>query len=58
MQVEVLDEAVPVWEVEKEPKQILSLINDSETRWCSTYTMLVQYYKLQASIRRYNERAL
>ena len=30
--VEVVDEAVPPWEVDKEPKQMLSLINDSETR--------------------------
>ena len=41
VQVEVVDEAVPVWEVEKEPKQILSLINGSENRWCSTYAMLI-----------------
>ena len=58
VQVEVVDEAVPVWEVEKEPKQVLSLINDSENRWCSTYAMLVQYYKLRASIQWYSERAI
>ena len=57
-QVEVVDEAVPVWEVDKEPKQVLSLINDSENRWCSTYAMLVQHYKLRASIQWYNERAI
>ena len=58
MQVEVVDEAVPVWEVEKELKQVLSLINDSENRWCSTYAMLVWYYKLRASIQWYNEKAI
>ena len=57
-QVEVVDEAVPVWEVSKEPKQVLSLINDSENRLCSTYVMLVCYYKLQASIQWYNEKAI
>ena len=50
VEVEVVDEAVPLWEVDKEPKQVLLLINDSETRWCSTYAMLVHYYKLRASI--------
>ena len=49
-EVEVVDEAVPVWEVDKEPKQVLSLINDSKNRWCSTYAILVCYYKLRASI--------
>ena len=48
--VEVVDEAVSLWEVDKELKQVLSLINDSETKWCSTYAMLVHYYKLGASI--------
>ena len=56
--IEVVDEAVPLWEVEKEPKWVLSMINDSETRWCSTYAMLVCYYKLQASIQWYNEKAI
>ena len=41
MQVEVVSQAVAVWEVEKELKQVLSLINDSENRWWSTYAMLV-----------------
>ena len=58
VQAEVVDEAVPVWEVDKEPKQVLSLINDSENRCCSIYTMLVHYYKLQASIQWYNEKAI
>ena len=58
VQVEVVDEAVPVWEVDREPKQVLLLINDSENRWCSTYAMLVHYYKLRASIQRYNEKAI
>ena len=56
-QVEVVDEAVLVWEVEKEPKQVLLLINDSENRWCSTYATLLGYYKLRASIQWYNEKA-
>ena len=47
-----------LWEVEKEPKQVLSLINDSEKRWCSTYAMLVCYYKLRISIQWYNEKAI
>ena len=51
-------EAVPLWEVDKEPKQVLSLINDSKTRWCSIYAMLVCYYKLRASFHRYNEEAI
>ena len=51
-------EAMPVWEVDKEPKKILSLINDSENRWYSTYAMLVRYYKLRASIQQYNEKAI
>ena len=54
----MVDEAVPVWEVEKEPKQVLSLINDSENRWCSTYTMFGRYYKLRSSIQWYNEKAI
>ena len=37
---------------------MLSLINDSETRWCSTYAMLVRFYKLRVSIQRYNEKAV
>ena len=57
-EVEVVDEAVPLWEVDTEPKQVLLLINESETRWCSTYAMLVCYYKLRASIQRYNEKAI
>ena len=48
--VEVMDKAVPLWEVNKEPKQMLALIYDSETRWCSMYAMLVCYYELRASI--------
>ena len=56
--VKVMDEAVPVWEMDKEPKQVLSLINDSENKWCSTYAMLVRYYKLRASIQWYNEKAI
>ena len=58
MQVEVVDEAVPVWEVDKEPKQVLLLITDCETRWCSIYAMLVYYCKLRASIQQYNEKAI
>ena len=46
----MVDEVVPLWEVDKEPKQVLPLINDSETRWCSTYAMFVSYNKLRASI--------
>ena len=57
-EVEVVDGAVLLWEVEKEPEQVLLLINDSETRWCSTCAMLVRYYKLRASIERYNEKAI
>ena len=53
-----MDKAVPVWEVDKEPKQVLSLINDSENRWRSTYTMLAHYHKLRASIQWYNEKAI
>ena len=53
-----MDEAVLVWEVDKEPKQVLSLINDNENRWCNTYAMLVHYYKLRASIQWYNEKAI
>ena len=29
--IEVVDEAVPLWEVNKEAKRVLLLINDSET---------------------------
>ena len=58
LEVEVVDEAVPLWEVNKEPKQVLSLINDSRTRQCSTYAMLVCYFKLRASIQWYNEKAI
>ena len=54
----MVDEAVPLWEVEKKPRQVLSFINDSETRWFSTYAMLVHYYKLRASIQWYNEKAI
>ena len=57
-EVEVVDEAVPLWEVDKEPKQVLLLMNNSETRRCSTYAMLVCYYKLRAIIQRYNEKAI
>ena len=31
-EIYVVDEAVPLWEVNKEPKQVLLLINDSENR--------------------------
>ena len=48
--IEVVDEAVLLWEVDKEPKWMLLLINYSETRWCSEFAMLVHYYKLRASI--------
>ena len=58
VEVEVVDKAVPLWEVNKEPKQVLLLINDSETRWCSMDAMLVHYYKLRASIQWYNEKAI
>ena len=54
----MVDEAVPLWEVDKEPKWVLSLINDNETRCCSTCAMLVCYYKLRASIQWYNEEAI
>ena len=47
-----------MWEVDKEPRRVLSLFNNSEMRWCSTYAMLVRFYKLQASIQRYNEKAV
>ena len=57
-QVEVVDEAVLLWEVDEEPKWVLSLVNDSKTRWCSTYAMLAGYYKLRDSIQRYNEKAI
>ena len=42
----MVDEAILLWEAEKEPKQVLSFINDSETRWSNTYAMLVRYCKL------------
>ena len=42
----MVDDAMLLWEAEKEPKQVLSFINDSDTRWSSTYVMLVRYYKL------------
>ena len=54
----MVDEAVPLWEVDKEPKWVVSLVNDSEIGWCSTYAMLVCYYKLRASIQWYNEKAI
>ena len=57
-EVEVVDEAVLLWEVDKKLKQVLSLINDSETRWCSMYAMLVHYYKLRVSIQQYNEKPI
>ena len=54
----VVQEAQPMWEVDKEPKRVLSLINDSKMRWCSTYTMLVCFYMLRASIQCFNEKAV
>ena len=30
--IEVVNEAVPLWEVDKEPKRVLSLINDDESQ--------------------------
>ena len=56
--IDMVDEAVLLWEVSKEPKWVLSLINDSEARWHSTYAILVCYYKMRASIQRYNEKAI
>ena len=47
-----------MWEVDKEPRRVLSLFNNSKTRWCSTYAMLVSFYKLRASIQCYNEKAV
>ena len=47
-----------MWEVYREPRSVLSLFNDSEMCWCSMYAMLVCFYKLQASIQRYNEKAV
>ena len=47
-----------MWEVDKEPRKVLSLFNNSETRWCSMYAMLVGFYKLRASIQCYNEKAV
>ena len=44
--IEIVDEAMLLREAEKEPKGVQSFINDSETRWSSTYAMLVRYYKL------------
>ena len=44
--IEMVDEAMLLWKVEKEPKKVLSFINDSESRQPSTYAMLVCYYKL------------
>ena len=54
----MVDEAMLLWEVEKEPNRVLLFINDSETRWSSTYAMLVCYYKLWASIQQYNEKVI
>ena len=45
-------------EVDNKPKRVSLLINDSMTRWCSTYAMLVCFYKLQTSIQCYNEKAV
>ena len=42
----MLDEVMPLWVMEKKLKQVLSFINDSETRKSSTYAMLVRYYQL------------
>ena len=42
----MVDEAMLLWEVEKEPKQVLSFINDSKIRLSSAYAILVRYYKL------------
>ena len=42
----MVDEAILLWAVGKEPKQVLSFINDSETRCSSTYAMLVCHYEL------------
>ena len=47
-----------MWEVDKEPRRVLLLFNDSKTCWCSTYAMLVRFYKLQAGIQCYNEKAV
>ena len=47
-----------MWEVDKEPRRVLSLFNDSDTCWCSTYAMLVHFYKLSASIQHYNKKAV
>ena len=53
-----MQEAQPMWEVDKEPRRVLSLFNNSETRWCSTCAMLVRFYKLRISIQHYNEKAV
>ena len=47
-----------MWEVDKEPRRVLSLFNDSKTCWCRTYAMLVHFYKLRTSIQCYNEKAV
>ena len=36
----MVDEVMLPWEVEKEPKRVLSFINDNKIRWYSTYAML------------------
>ena len=35
--IEMVDEAMLLCEAEKEPKRVLSFINDSKTRWFSTF---------------------
>ena len=47
-----------MWEVDKKTKRLLLLIKDSKIRWCTTYAMLVCFYKLQSSILCYNEKAV
>ena len=44
--IEKVDEAMFLWEAEKQQRQVLSFINDGESRWFSTYAILVHYYKL------------
>ena len=56
--IEKVDEAVFLWEAEKQQNRVLPFINDSENRWFSTYAILVQYYKLWASIQQYNEKVV
>lgn len=49
----IVDEVVPVSDIECEPTRVLRLVNSVKTRWSSTYAMLSRYSKLKAAVGKY-----